>query len=78
MEFYIVYVASERLAVGLSGPMADLGGLSRLPSPIADWPCNSFFPLCSVRPFPTYEHLRHGPSKKEKETGGHLLRFRGD
>ena len=40
MEFNIVYVVSERPAVGLSGPMVDLGGLSGLPSPIAEWPCS--------------------------------------
>ena len=40
MEFNIVYVVSERPAVVLSGPMVDLGGLSRLPTPIADCPCS--------------------------------------
>ena len=39
MVFNMVYVVSERPAVGLSGPIVDLGRLRRLPSPIADWPC---------------------------------------
>jgi len=41
MEYKVVHLVSERPAVGLSGPMVDLGVLSRLPSPIGDWPCRS-------------------------------------
>ena len=38
----MVYVVSERPAVGSYGPMVDPEELSRLPSPIADWPCTLF------------------------------------
>ena len=40
MELNMVYVVSERPAVGLSGPMVDPEGLSRYPSLIPDWPCS--------------------------------------
>ena len=39
MELSMVYVVSERPAVGRSGPMVDPEGLSRCPSLIPDWPC---------------------------------------
>ena len=39
MELNMVYVVSERPAVGRSGPMVDPEGLSRYPSLIPDWPC---------------------------------------
>ena len=39
MELNMVYVVSERPAVGRSGPMVVPEGLSRYPSLIPDWPC---------------------------------------
>jgi len=52
MELNMVYVVSERPAVGRSGPMVDPEGLSRYPSLIPDWPCRDYLGQNSERKNP--------------------------
>ena len=47
----MVYVVSERPAVGRSGPIVDPEGLSRCPSLIPDWPCTGKVSTNGLRVF---------------------------